>query len=619
MSAIPESDLYLWNHAQLQRAWEHFGAHPVKGGVRFAVWAPYARAVGVVGEFNDWRPTPLTRRGDTGVWEGVVPKANVGQFYKYELVDSLGAKREKTDPFGFRMEMRPKTASQIWPLHDFAWSDDEWLATRAERQTEDQPLRIYEVHLGSWRKGRTYAQLAVELVTYVVEMGFTHVEFLPLTEFPYDASWGYQVCGYYAPTSRYGTPEDLKTLINALHRAGIGVLLDWVPAHFPRDEHGLARFDGTHLFEHDDPRRGVHKDWDTLIFNYERPEVRNFLWSSALYWCEVFHFDGIRVDAVASMLHRDYSREDGEWVPDTDGSNLDRAAIRFLRELNTLLHEQVPGALSIAEESTAFPDVSRSVANGGLGFDLKWSMGWMHDSLEYLKHDPIHRKHHHNRLTFALYYAFKEKYLLPLSHDEVVHMKGSLLNKMPGDAWQQHANLRLLHAFQAAHPGKSLVFMGGEFGQRAEWNHDASLEWGLLNDKKHAGQRLLVGDLNRLVRDYPALYEWDHDWRGFAWLEFEDSAQSLVSFYRWSREKKDGVLWIFNFTPVVRDPYVVSVARAGAYREILNTDSPAYGGSGVGNLGVVDTVATDNGTNELRIVVPPLAAVALALPPATPA
>ncbi|NJN14548.1 MAG: 1,4-alpha-glucan branching protein GlgB [Planctomycetes bacterium] len=592
-SRIPESDLYLFNHGELKRAWQVLGAHelPDGAGVRFALWAPYALRVSVVGDFNRWKgpASPLEKRGSTGVWETVVPNAKAGDLYKFDLTDSTGKLRRKADPFGFRMELRPNTASMVWPLHGFPWKDAEWLAARARRLHAAEPMRIYEMHLGSWRKGRSYRDLATELVDYLVATGFTHVEFLPISEHPYDASWGYQVCGYFAASSRWGTPQELMGLIDALHAAGIGVLLDWVPAHFPKDEHGLAQFDGTHLFEHEDPRRGVHKDWDTLIFNYERPEVRNFLVSNALFWLEVFHFDGLRVDAVASMLYRDYSREEGEWLPNEHGGREDLSAIAFLRELNEELHAEAPGILTIAEESTAFPGVTKPVHLGGLGFDFKWNMGWMHDTLAFLEKDPIHRPYHHDRLTFALYYAFQERYLLPLSHDEVVHLKKSLLAKMPGDAWKQHATLRLLHAWQAAHPGKSLLFMGGEIGEWKEWNHDGELDWPLLEDARHAGLRLLVGDLNSLVRERPALHELDHDWRGFEWVDFSDMQKSVVSLVRWNRKRDDGVLFAFNFTPVVREGYRIGVRRSGSYREVLNTDSACYGGSGVGNLGSVSS------------------------------
>ena len=616
---IPEEDLYLFNNGNLKRAWKALGAHVVDGGVRFALWAPNARRVSVTGDFNGWRPQRLQPRGTTGVWEGVL-RAKPGDHYKYELIDYEGAKRVKSDPFGFRMDVRPKTASVVWPLEGHAWQDGEWARERGRRQSADAPMRIYEVHLGSWRKGRTYRDLAKELVEYVSGLGFTHVEMMPVMEHPYDASWGYQVCGYYAATSRWGAPQELMALVDAFHAAGIGVLVDWVPAHFPKDEHGLAAFDGTRLFEHEDPRRGVHTDWDTLIFNYGRPEVRNFLASSALFWLEEFHFDGLRVDAVASMLYRDYSRKEGEWIPNERGGREDLEAIGFLRGLTDLVHEEAPGAIVVAEESTAFPGCTSPTKTGGLGFDLKWNMGWMHDSLAFLEKDPLYRKFHHDRLTFALYYAFHEKYLKPLSHDEVVHLKKSLLDKMPGDGWQKHANLRLLHAWQAAHPGKSLLFMGGEIGQWTEWNHDAELEWVVLGDAKHRGLSLLVGDLNRLVRDRRALHETDHDWKGFQWIDFSDVDQSVISFVRWSEEREEGVLWAFNFTPEIRKGYRIGAPRAGRYEEILNTDAASYGGSGVGNMGGLP--ATDEAAHgqphSLMLTLPPLGAVAFAVPPKPP-
>jgi len=615
---IPEDDLYLFNYGRLLRAWRALGAHPVEaGGWRFAVWAPFAKRVSVKGTFSDWDAGrfPMERRGRTGVWEVRVPPAKRGDLYKYEVEGSGGRVRDKADPFGVRMEVRPRTGTVLWTLDDYSWGDAEWIARRAEVQAPDRPMRIYEVHIGSWRRGRGYARLAEELVDYAASMGFTHLELLPLAEYPYDASWGYQVCGYYAATSRHGTPQELMGLVDACHRAGLGVLMDWVPAHFPRDDHGLARFDGSCLFEHEDPRRGLHRDWDTLIFNYGRNEVRNFLWSSALYWLEQFHFDGLRVDAVASMLYRDYSRPPGEWVPNDHGGREDEEAIAFLRDLNTILHAQVPGIVTAAEESTAFPGVTAPAHEGGLGFDYKWNLGWMHDSLDFFAKDPVYRKYHHDRLTFALYYAFKERFLLPLSHDEVVHLKGSLLEKMPGDEWQKRANLRLLHAWQAGHPGKTLLFMGGELGQTGEWNHTSFVEWGLLNDARHAGIRLLVGDLNRLVRNHPPLFELDHDWRGFEWCDFADTAQSAISFLRWSRNG-EGLLLVFNFTPVVRSDYRLGVPRPGTYRELLNTDSACYGGSGVGNLGAVkaEEVPRHGRDRSVALTLPPLGALVLEVP-----
>jgi len=614
---IPESDLYLFNHGELQRAWRFLGAHPEEGGTRFALWAPYARRVSVKGDFNGWRPQRLDTRGSTGVWAGFVAGAKPGDLYKYELIDSHGDRREKADPFGFRMEVRPKTASMVWPLGGHAWGDDAWMEERAASGAPARPLRVYEVHLGSWRRGRGYRDLATELVDYVAHMGFTHVELLPVAEHPYDGSWGYQVCGYYAVTSRYGTPQDFMAFVDACHQRGIGVLLDWVPAHFPKDDHGLNRFDGSRLYEHEDPRLGVHKDWDTLIFNYGRPEVRNFLASNALFWLEEFHVDGLRVDAVASMLYRDYSRAEGEWIPNEEGGREDLDAIAFLRAVNDLVHAEAPGALMIAEESTAFPGVTRATAAGGLGFDLKWNMGWMHDSLAFFQQDPIYRKYHHDRLTFALYYAFHERYVLPLSHDEVVHLKKSLLDKMPGDAWQKRANLRLLHAWQAGHPGAALLFMGGEFGQWREWDHDAELSWELLDDPAHAGLRLLVGDLNRLVLAREELHV-PFDWRGFEWIDFSDVDQSVVSFLRWGPGRERALLFALNFTPVVRSEYRVGVPRPGAYAEILNTDSACYGGSGVGNLGSVRAQEGERHgqAQSIALTLPPLGALVFEVPPA---
>ncbi|MHC4954727.1 MAG: 1,4-alpha-glucan branching protein GlgB [Planctomycetota bacterium] len=613
---IPERDLYLFNNGKLHRAWKYLGAHPDDIGTRFAVWAPYAREVGVAGEWNGWKGhrTPLEQRGSTGVWEGRVIGVGKGSLYKYELIDSLGELRKKSDPVGFRMEHRPKTSSIVWPLAGHEWGDAEWMEGRAGR---GGPMRIYEVHLGSWRRGLSYTDLATELVEYTVSLGFTHLELLPISEYPYDPSWGYQVGGYYAATSRYGTPQELMALVDACHQAGLGVLLDWVPAHFPKDSHGLRTFDGTHLYEHEDPRLGEHKDWDTVIFNYGRPEVANFLMSNALFWLEEFHFDGLRVDAVASMLYRDYSRDEGDWIPNEEGGNEDLEAIAFLKDLNTFIHEEAPGAVMIAEESTSFAGVTAAIDDNGLGFDLKWNMGWMHDSLALFEKDPVYRQFHHDRLTFALYYAFKEKYLLPLSHDEVVHLKKSLLEKMPGDAWRRRANLRLLHAWQLAHPGPSLLFMGGEFGAEQEWNENVSLDWELAENEDNAAITNLVRDLNGMANDHPCLYELDHDWRGFEWIDFRDSERSVISFLRWSKDKKDGMLWLLNFTPIVREGYRVGVPRAGAYIEILNTDATHYGGGDVGNMGEVESEAVPHNERDqsLVVTVPPLAAIAFDLPP----
>ncbi|MHC4940548.1 MAG: 1,4-alpha-glucan branching protein GlgB [Planctomycetota bacterium] len=608
---IPEHDLYLFNHGKLSRAWKWLGAHADEEGTRFAVWAPYAREVGVAGEWNGWKGhrSPLSLREPHGVWEGYLPAVGKGALYKYEIIDSHGRLRYKADPFGFRMEMRPQTGSIVWPLDGHAWNDAAWMKSRGE----PGPLRVYEVHLGGWKKGRDYTQLADELVTYAAEQGFTHLEFLPVAEHPYDPSWGYQVCGYYAATARYGTPQQLMALVDAAHQAGLGVILDWVPAHFPKDEHGLNSFDGTQLYEHADPRRGEHKDWDTLIFNYERPEVVNFLRSNALFWLEEFHIDGLRVDAVASMLYRDYSRDEGEWIPNEWGGNEDVDAIRFLRELNEFIREEAPGALMIAEESTAFPGVTSAE---GLGFDLKWNMGWMHDTLQLFEKEPIYRRYHHDQLTFALYYAFKERYLLPLSHDEVVHLKKSLLLKMPGDEWQRFANLRLLHAWQLAHPGPSLLFMGGEFGATKEFDEGAELEWELLGQPLHKGMQVLVRHLNTLAAEHPSLHALDHDWRGFEWIDFKDVERSIITFVRWTENKDDGILFAFNFTPAVQERYRIGVPRPGVYLELLNTDAKCYGGTDVGNLGEVKStpIAHNERDHSITVTLPPLGAVAFRLP-----
>ncbi|MEM8882718.1 MAG: 1,4-alpha-glucan branching protein GlgB [Planctomycetota bacterium] len=608
---IPEHDLYLFNNGNLHRAWKWLGAHQVDGGTRFAVWAPFAKSVGVAGDWNGWNgdKAPLTEREPHGVWEGFVPDVGKGAVYKFELVDARGRTRLKADPFGFRMELRPQTASIVWPLDGYAWNDADWMADRLPG-----PLRIYEVHLGSWKQGLGYNELTDELVTYAKEMGFTAIELLPVAEHPYDPSWGYQICGYYAATSRYGTPQELMALIDAAHQAGIAVLLDWVPAHFPKDEHGLSQFDGTHLYEHEDPRRGEHKDWDTLIFNYGRPEVANFLKSNALFWLEEFHIDGLRVDAVASMLYLDYSRDEGEWVPNELGGNDDIEAIAFLKDLNALIHDEVPGALMIAEESTSFPAVTNR--EHGLGFDLKWNMGWMHDSLKYFEKEPIYRRYHHDQLTFALYYAFQEKFLLPLSHDEVVHLKKSLLDKMPGDDWQRFANLRLLHAWQCGHPGSTLLFMGGEWGVGREWSEAAELDWSLLDFPQHRGIRQVVHDLNRLTAENDCLYACDYDWRGFEWIDFHDLDASVITFLRWNEQKRDGMLWALNFTPTVREGYRIGVPRPGTYEEVFNSDAEIYGGSGVGNMGEVPTEAVPHHERDqsLMVTLPPLAAVAFRLP-----
>jgi 1,4-alpha-glucan branching enzyme len=622
---LTDYDLYLFGEGKHWRLWENLGAHVVtrdgRRGTRFAVWAPNAVWVAVVGDFNGWDDTAhrLEPRGSSGVWEGFVPDVGHGALYKYVIQSRTGGYRaEKSDPFAFACEIRPATASVVWNLEGHAWQDGTWMAERGHRNSLDAPISIYEVHLGSWMRARdegsrwlTYRELASKLVDYCHHMGFTHVELLPVTEHPFDGSWGYQTIGYFAPTSRFGTPHDFMELVDTLHQNGIGVLVDWVPAHFPRDAHGLGYFDGTHLYEHADPRQGLHPDWDTFIFNYGRSEVRNFLIANALYWLEVFHIDGLRVDAVASMLYLDYSRKAGEWIPNKFGGRENLDAIDFLKELNTVVYDKHPDVMTLAEESTAWPMVSRPTYLGGLGFGLKWNMGWMHDTLAYMSKDPIHRTFHHHQMTFGLVYAFHENFVLPLSHDEVVHGKGSLLAKMPGDEWQRLANLRTLYGWMWTHPGKKMLFMGGEIGQWQEWNHDRELDWGLLDHDSHRGLQRWVRDLNTFLRGEPALYERDFQPEGFQWVDCNDAAQSTLSFLRWDAAGERPLICAFNFTPVPRQNFRLGVPRAGRWQEALNSDAPLYGGSGQGNLGVVETtpVAAHGHYQSINITLPPLAAV----------
>jgi 1,4-alpha-glucan branching enzyme len=586
-------------------------------GTLFATWAPGARRVSVVGDFNRWdgRCHPM-RRHAGGLWELFLPSVGAGALYKFEILGRDDGLRLKSDPYGRKFQSAPETASIVEAPAAFAWSDDAWMRARAERDWLHAPLAVYEVHLGSWRKAGNraplnYRELARELVPYAVGLGFTHVELMPVSEHPYEASWGYQALGYFAPTSRHGTPDDFRWLVDHCHRGGLGVILDWVPAHFPRDAHGLVWFDGGPLYEHGDPRRGEHPDWDTLIYDYGRPEVRNFLLASALHWLEEFRVDALRVDAVASMLYLDYSRKPGEWVPNRFGGRENLEAIDFLRELNHVVHDRHPGALVIAEESTAWPLVSRPTHAGGLGFSMKWNLGWMHDTLGYFRLDPVHRRYHQDALTFSQLYAWSENFVLPFSHDEVVHGKGSLLGRMPGDEWQRFANLRLLLAYQWTHPGKKLLFMGQEFGQRTEWSHEAGPDWGALDDPRHAGVLRLVQDLNRLYRDTPALHRHDFDAEGFAWIDCQDREQSVVSFLR--RGGSGFALVVLNLTPVVREAYRVGVPEDGVYRELLNSDSAAYGGGNVGNLGRVAASGEPRHGQpfSLSLTLPPLAAVIL--------
>ena len=617
---LGELDVWLLAEGRHARLYDKFGAHPILhegvAGVAFAVWAPNARRVSVVGDFNDWdgRRHAMRLRRESGVWEIFIPGAAPGARYKFEINASDGRLLPlKADPFAFAAELRPATASVV--AAPLVASN---AVVRGPAAARDRPMSIYEVHAGSWRRGPcgrwlTWAELGDQLLPYVVELGFTHVEFLPLMEHPFDGSWGYQPLGLYAPTARHGPPAEFAAMVRRFQSAGVGVLLDWVPGHFPDDVHGLARFDGTHLYEHADPRQGFHRDWNTLIYNFGRNEVRNFLSANALYWIEHFGIDGLRVDAVASMLYLDYSRPEGEWLPNAHGGRENLDAVRFLRETNTLIGAAHAHAVTIAEESTAWDGVSRPVHEGGLGFHFKWNMGWMHDTLAYMAHQPVHRSHHHNRLSFGPMYAFSENFVLPLSHDEVVHGKGSLLGRMPGDRWQRFANLRLLFGYMWAYPGKKLLFMGGEFGQVAEWNHDAQLDWAALDDPLHAGVRRLIGDLNRVYREVPALHECDCEPRGFEWIDFQDRDQSVLTFVRRGLNDDDVVLVACNFTPVPRHGYRIGAPFGGRYREILNTDSAWYGGSDLGNGGGVDTVAAPchGRAHSLSVTLPPLACVLL--------
>ena len=626
MSFLTDFDHHLLSEGTHTRAYRKLGAHVIAHegtiGTAFAVWAPNARSVAVIGDFNGWNPAadPMHQRGGTGVWERFVPGVGPGSLYKYAITPKAGDIRlDKADPYGFAAEIRPQTASKVWDLAGFGWGDREWMESRKGRQAVESPISIYEVHLGSWMRvpeqhdrWLTYRELAHRLAEYVHEMGFTHVELLPISEHPFDGSWGYQPVGYFAPTSRFGNPHDFMFLVDTLHRAGIGVILDWVPAHFPNDEHGLAQFDGTPLYEHPDPRRSHHQDWDTLIFNYGSPGVSNFLSSNALFWLDQYHIDGLRVDAVASMLYLDYSRKQGEWLPNQYGGRENLEAVALMRRINDRIHAEYPDVLTFAEDSTAWPMVSRPTSIGGLGFDYKWDLGWMHDTLSYMAHDPIERKSHHNQLTFRMLYAFSENFVLPLSHDEVVHEKGSLLKKMPGDTWQKFANLRLLFGYMFAQPGKKLLFMGCEFGQWREWDHDTSLDWHLAGEPLHQGLKRWVRDLNTTYRGDTALHELDCHPDGFRWIDCNDVAQSVFSLLRKGRAEDDMVLIVCNFTPVPRQNYRVGVPRSGKWDEILNSDAPIYGGSGQGNIGGLKStpVAWHGYPQSLNLTLPPLGMVA---------
>ena len=625
-ATLSDFDIYLWSEGTHYRAYEKLGAHLTEqngvAGTHFAVWAPNARAVSVLGDFNNWQPGvhPMHSVRSSGIWECFIPGVGQGALYKYAITSRLSNYSvEKADPYGFAAEIRPRTASKVWDLSGYKWNDQEWMARRGRVQALNAPLSIYEVHLGSWRRvpeegnrWLTYREAADWLGDYLYDMGYTHVEFLPLMEHPLDASWGYQTVGYYAPTSRFGTPQDLMYLIDTLHQRGIGVLFDWVPAHFPRDQHGLGYFDGTHLYEHADPRQGEHPDWGTFIFNYGRREVSNFLIGNALFWLDKYHIDGLRVDAVASMLYLDYSRKEGEWTPNEFGGRENLQAIAFLRRLNERIYGEYPDVITIAEESTSWPQVSRPTYLGGLGFGYKWDMGWMHDTLDFMSHDPVHRKYHYNQLTFRLMYAFSENFVLPLSHDEVVHGKRSLLSKMPGDEWQKFANLRLLFGYMYAQPGKKLLFMGGEFGQWNEWNFDASLDWHLLQNPLHRGLQRWVRDLNTFYRGEPAMHVLDCDPAGFEWIDCCDAETSILSLLRKSRSPNDTLAIVCNFTPVPRHNYQIGVPQGGFWQEVLNSDAPLYGGSGQGNFGGTAAVPVPCHGRDymLTITVPPLGLVA---------
>ncbi|MGZ8213353.1 MAG: 1,4-alpha-glucan branching protein GlgB [Methylosarcina sp.] len=619
-----EFDRYLFAEGKYWHAYRRMGAHLHTiddiPGVLFTVWAPNAGRVSVVGDFNHWdgRCHPMRNLGSCGVWELFIPDLAEGSLYKFEILnrDSLQV-LVKSDPYGRQFELRPNTSSIVIRDDSYQWEDQQWMEQRAAHDWLHEPMSIYEVHLGSWKRDPdgnylSYRELAGELVDYVKQMGFTHIELLPITEHPLDASWGYQTTGYFAPTSRFGSPDDFGFFIDTCHRNNIGVILDWVPAHFPKDDFALARFDGTPLYEHEDPRKGEHRDWGTLIYNYGRNEVKNLLLSSAIFWLEEFHLDGLRVDAVASMLYLDYSREDNEWIPNQYGGNENLEAIDFFRELNTVTHQQHPGTVMMAEESTAWPGVTRPTWVGGLGFSMKWNMGWMNDILEYMKEDPVHRKYHHDKLTFGMLYAFTENFALPFSHDEVVHGKGSMVNKMPGDEWQRFANLRLLYTMMFTYPGKKLLFMGCEFGQGTQWNFHQSLDWYVLDYPHHKGVQTLLKDLNRIYKAQPALFKHDFDHHGFEWIDCHDAEQSVISY----RRKTDGeeIIVVLNFTPVVRHDYRIGVPEEGAYREILNSDSGLYdGGNIINGLIESDPIPWMNLPYSVSLTLPPLAGMILKL------
>lgn len=617
-------DDYYFGEGKHRRLWKILGAHTIVHeyveGTHFAVWAPNAKRVSIIGDFNNWdnRRHVLRRRGNSGVWEIFIPAAHDGQRYKYDIIGADGERHLKADPVGFGAQHAPDTASIIRDLGGYGWRDTDWMETRAEVQNRNAPISIYEVHLGSWRRvvddgnrPLSYKEAAEQLVDYVKDMGFTHIEFLPLSEYPFEGSWGYQPVGMYAPTIRFGPPHEFRDLVDAAHTAGIGIIIDWVPAHFPTDPHGLAKFDGTSLYEHADPKEGFHQDWNTLIYNYGRREVSNYLISNALYWLEEYHIDGLRVDAVASMLYRDYSRRDGEWIPNKDGGRENYEAIDMLRHMNSVTYGEFAGIMTVAEESTSFPKVSAPVDHGGLGFGFKWNMGWMNDTLRYMELDPIHRKHHHSLMTFGLHYAYSENFVLPISHDEVVHGKGSMIEKMPGDEWQKFANLRAYYGFMWTHPGKKLMFMGNEFAQWREWNHDRQLDWDLLGDHKHAGIQNLVRDLNKLYQGTPALHVNDSTPEGFDWVDGGNTEQSVFTYLRRGNADDAVALVALNMTPIERGDYRIGVPSGGFWREAMNTDSELYGGANVGNFGGVEAenIPAHGHQHSIRVTLPALSAV----------
>ena len=623
---LSDFDLHLHGEGTQYESYRAMGAHLSEcdgiAGVRFAVWAPNAEVMSVVGDFNDWdeRRHPMRLRAG-GIWELFMPGASAGMNYKYSVRSRLGGYRQqKADPYGFATEAPPKSASVVSDIWNYEWGDGQWMEARAKKDQLKEPVSIYEVHLGSWLRGAdnaylSYRELADKLVDYAKRMGYTHLELLPVVEHPFSGSWGYQVIGYYAPTARFGAPQDFMYFVDRCHRAGIGVIVDWVPGHFPKDAHGLAQFDGTALYEHADPRKGEHREWGTLVFNYSRNEVRTFLISNALFWLKVYHIDGLRVDAVASMLYLDYAREPGEWLPNMYGGNENLEAIDFLRRFNELAH-QVPGAVTIAEESTAFAGVSRPVYLNGLGFTMKWNMGWMHDMLDYFEKEPVHRKYHHHNITFSMLYAFTENFVLPISHDEVVHGKRSLLSKMPGDVWQKFANARAFLSYMYGHPGKKLLFMGSEIGNWNEWDHERGLPWELLHFDFHRKLQVFARQLNSLYRSHPAFYEVDYHWEGFEWVDFRDIDNSIISFIRRPHARKPFLLFVCNFTPVPRHKYRVGIPDPGYYREIFNSDADMFGGSNLGNGGgaLSEPVSYNNHYHSLSITLPPLAVVVFESP-----